>query len=88
MSSFKLLKRDCKHAKGFAVKTGRCDDCGTKAPPSLCINFIFEQLRSNTTGAEPPNNLSLALRLRAIEEYLEQQHEIEEAAASPIVVLS
>ena len=97
MSSFKKLKRDCQHEKGFQANNNKCLDCGATASPKTQIEHIHQMLMRRwlqgegaQAGGAPvkmPAPTMLLLRIAAVEEYLEKQHELAENA-SPIVSLS
>ena len=98
MSSFKKLKRDCQHEKGFQTNNNKCLDCGATASPKTQIEHIHQMLMRRWLRGEEgvqegdapvkmPANTMLLLRIAAVEEYLEKQHELAENA-SPIVSLS
>ena len=96
MSSFKKLKRDCKHERGYLAKDDTCVDCGAVAAPSIRINELHQLLLRSyiaqqehlVEGSEVqvPANVVLAARIQALEMVLDKQHAAE-LATSPIVSL-
>ncbi len=84
MSSFKLLKRDCDHARGFRNKDDRCVDCGAYPLPSITVEhyhqellkrWVAEQPNGNIPGAsiKVPLEVMMMTRLQALEMVLDAQ---------------
>jgi hypothetical protein len=84
MSSFKLLKRDCDHSRGFRNKDDRCVDCGAYPLPSVTIEHYHQELLKRWVSEQPagdiagasvnvPTFIMLSTRIMANEMFLDTQ---------------
>ncbi len=99
MSSYKILKTNCTHPNGYLNKTNRCPDCNALAAPSVQIEelhqkmlkgYIAEQQGGEVlagTSVTVPFNMMLALRIGALEKYLDNEAQRKEDEAPRIVGL-
>lgn len=82
MSSHKLLKRNCEHARGFSTKTDKCVDCDAYPLPSVTIEHYHQELLKRWVAERPngdiagatvnvPMNVMMMTRLQAQEIFLD-----------------
>lgn len=99
MSTYKKLKRDCMHERGYNEKTNRCPDCNTLALPTVQIEHTHQQLLqgyimkeqgektiADGQSVQVPDMIMVMTRITAIEIYLNQKAKAEEAAQGSVTL--